>query len=442
MPKTSLNVKPNYCPRWTMQHAVREVIQNAQDCKSLGGTAEYTHRGDTLTVTSTGGGSLDERALVFGETSKADDNRAIGQFGDGLKVALVVFARLGVAVRIDTGRQFWTLSVDDGVVHVITRNKAAATHRDRVVFEIPGVSPEDWREWRKGFLFLTDCANAGPIGGYITPWGTVLTDPSNRGCIYVQGILIERRDRLSCGYNFDRGVVTISRDREVVDGWMLENYIRYMLGHAAKSDAGAAAVVMGMLSNDSEDLRNLSNPGAVFGSDFAAKALASFQGAHGNALAVSSQDEALKAGQNGFSAVLVPLALQKVLESAGLPSVNAAIDRRSTEIAETYAIDSLASDESERLSNVLGWLNSALANAGEPAAIVEVVSFANPSLLGLHDSGTGIVKLARRNLGDTGRTAATLIHEVAHRAGGDGTAAHRQEIERLFGLVAAARFGV
>jgi hypothetical protein len=438
MPKTSLNVKTSYCPRWTMQHAVREVVQNAQDCKSLGGTAEYSHRGDTLTVISTGGGSLDERALVFGETSKADDDRAIGQFGDGLKVALVVFARLGVAVRIDTGRQFWTLSVDDGVVHVITRNKAAATHRDRVVFEIPGVSSDDWLEWRKGFLFLGD---RGAAAGYKTPWGTVLTDAAHRGCIYVQGILIERRDRLACGYNFDRGVVTISRDREVVDSWNMEYIIRHMLGHAAKSDAGAAATVMGMLSNDSEDLRNLGNPFAVFGSEFAAKALQSFQAAHGSALAVSSQDEALKAGQNGFTAVLVPQALRKVLESAGLPSVNAAIDRRSTEITETHTIDSLASDESERLSNVLGWLNSALENAGETAAIVEVVTFANASLLGLHDGATGIVKLARRNLSDTGRTAATLIHEVAHRAGGDGTAAHRQEIERLFGLVAAARFG-
>lgn len=438
MPKTSLNVKISYCPRWTLQHAIREVVQNAQDCKSLGGTAEYTHRGDTLTVTSTGGGSLDERALVFGETSKADDNRTIGQFGDGLKVALVVFARLGVPVRIDTGRQFWTLSVDDGVVHVVTRNKSLATHRDRVVFEIPGVSGDDWREWRKGFLFLQNDSPAG----HVTPWGTVLTDPCHKGCIYVQGILIERRDRLSCGYNFDRGVLTISRDREVVDGWMLENYMRYMLGHAAKSDAGAAAVVMGMLSNDAEDLRNLSNPTAVFGSDFAAKALASFQGAHGNALAVSSQDEALRAGQNGFSAVLVPAALQKVLESAGLPSVNAAIDRRSTEVSEIHAVDSLAEDERERFSNVLGWLNSALVNADEPSAIVDVVTFANPTLLGLHDSATGIVKLARRNLSDTGRLAGTLIHEVAHRAGGDGTPAHRQEIERLFGLVAAARFGV
>ena len=437
MPKTSLNVKPSYCPRWTMQHAVREVIQNAQDCRSLGGTAEYTHRGDTLTVTSTGGGSLDERALVFGETSKADDSRAIGQFGDGLKVALVVFARLGVAVRIDTGKQFWTLSVDDGVVHVVTRNKAAATHRDRVVFEIPGVSSEDWREWRKGFLFLCGDFNAG----YVTPWGTVLTDSNHRGCIYVQGILIERRDRLACGYNFNRGVVTISRDREVVDSWNMEYTIRHMLGHAAKSDAGAAATVMSMLSNDAEDLRNLGNPTAVFGQDFAAKALQSFQAAHGNALAVSSQDEALKAGQNGFSAVLVPLALQKVLESAGLPSVNAAIDRRSTEVAETHSVESLCDDESARLGSVLGWINAALANAGEPYAIVEIVTFANPSLLGLHDSATGIVKLARRNLSDTGRTAATLIHEVAHRAGGDGTAEHRQEIERLFGLVAAARFG-
>jgi hypothetical protein len=342
-----------------------------------------------------------------------------------------------VAVRIDTGRQFWTLSVDGGVVHVITRNKAAATHRDRVVFEIPGVSAEDWREWRKGFLFLQGDSPAG----YQTPWGTVLTDPCHKGCIYVQGILVERRDRLSCGYNFDRGVLTISRDREVVDSWTMEYTIRNMLGHAAKSDAGAAVTVMGMLSNDAEDLRNLSNPGAVFGQDFATKALASFQGAHGNALAVSSQDEALKAGQNGFSAVLVPLALQKVLESAGLPSVNAAIDRRSTEVAETHAVDRLNSDESERLSNVLGWLNAAIANAGEPCAIVEVVTFANPTLLGLHDSATGIVKLARRNLSDTGRTAATIIHEIAHRAGGDGTSAHRQEIERLFGLVAAARFG-
>lgn len=39
---------------------------------------------------------------------------------------------------------------------------------------------------------------------------------------------------------------------------------------------------------------------------------------------------------------------------------------------------------------------------------------------------------------DRQKVISTLVHEVAHRDGRDGTAAHRQSMEKLFGRIIAA----
>ena len=441
MSKISLNVKTSYCPRWGLRQAVREVVQNARDCESRGGTAEYSHSGNTLTVTSTGGGILDERALVFGETSKADDDRAIGQFGDGLKVALVVFARMGIPVRIDTGRQFWTLSVEGGVVHVCTRNKPAAHWRDRVVVTVEGVTGHDWSEWSRDYLWLSPAKSAT-----VTPWGRVLTDQAHAGTIYVQGILIERRPRYTLGYDLYRGSVEISRDREVVMSWQLEAVVRAMLGTMAKTPEHAPRIAA-LLSEGVEDLRGLSNPEATLGKAFCEAQAAAFRARHGDrAVPVLSSEEAAQAAQDGLTGVVVQESLHATLIAGGLRTLRAALAERVTEHRETFALDTLTDAERERLADVTSWFARALAeDDDEPRRTmppVEIVAFHRETILGTHDGATGVVRLARRILSSTRETASTLIHEIAHRAGGDGTAEHRAEIERIAGLLAVARFGV
>lgn len=58
---------------------------------------------------------------------------------------------------------------------------------------------------------------------------------------------------------------------------------------------------------------------------------------------------------------------------------------------------------------------------------------------GLYQSGTDIVTLNRNILKDYGQTLATLIHEVAHRAGGDGSREHQDEMTRIWIVVATAK---
>jgi hypothetical protein len=84
MATIDLNFTLDYCKRWGMREAVREVIQNARDVELQGGSFRVEHdaRRNLLTVTSEGQ-HVTSRALVFGATDKADDPRTIGQFGDG-----------------------------------------------------------------------------------------------------------------------------------------------------------------------------------------------------------------------------------------------------------------------------------------------------------------------------------------------------------------------
>lgn len=83
---------------WTMVSALREILANMLDTKT---EYNYSYNSGIGTIEDKGNG-LPRKAFVIGASSKSTDNTSIGQYGEGLKMALVTSLRYGRRVSIRT----------------------------------------------------------------------------------------------------------------------------------------------------------------------------------------------------------------------------------------------------------------------------------------------------------------------------------------------------
>lgn len=433
MPIFDMNFTDRYCRHWTVANAVREIVANAEDERRIGGTMSVEHKGEKLIVTSHGR-HLTTRALAFGATTKEGDDRTIGKFGDGLKAALAVFLRYEMAVRIDTGREIWTpryIQRDglDRVVAINVRAQPAKYHRERVVFEVEGVTVSDWAEWQKMFLFLSP-----PVDRVETESGSLLRDEALRGAIYCRGIFVERKPDYRYGY--DLNDLQLNRDRAVADSWEVDQAIRRVWDAAAKSFTPARVDLIALLTNhDQRELSISSYSAPTLSPETRDSVVAAFVSAHGaDAVPVSSSDEAARAGQNGVNGVIVPNAMRTILAVGGVKSLADVIAARRESVEKTYSMEEIEPREVDAIQSAIAIFSSAVEGRGESMPTIEIVDFADPSRLGLFVPDSERVLIARKLLAGPRRKLYGIVaHEIAHRAGGDGDAAHREAIEDLMG---------
>ena len=98
MKKCELTISSSYVPNWTIFNAIRELVQNAldQEFVDANNTMNMQYDEDKCELTiSNKNSSLTTNTLLFGSTSKANDENQIGQFGEGYKIATMVLLREG-----------------------------------------------------------------------------------------------------------------------------------------------------------------------------------------------------------------------------------------------------------------------------------------------------------------------------------------------------------
>ena len=96
--KYELTISTKYVPDWTYVEAVRELLQNAIDNEAVDENnkyeAVYLADEEKLNI-SNKSSKLTLDTLLLGVSTKRDDNRTIGQHGEGYKIAFMVLAREG-----------------------------------------------------------------------------------------------------------------------------------------------------------------------------------------------------------------------------------------------------------------------------------------------------------------------------------------------------------
>lgn len=91
MKRISTGISPAYVQNWSVEKAIREIIQNYLDIREeFGVGGRITWERGIAYVRDLGDG-LEMRHLAMGISEKGED--AIGQYGEGLKLAMLVMAR-------------------------------------------------------------------------------------------------------------------------------------------------------------------------------------------------------------------------------------------------------------------------------------------------------------------------------------------------------------
>lgn len=210
-----LPLSKDYVRHWGMAEAVRELIQNALDSES---PFEYEFAEGTLYIISRFA-SLTPKTLLLGSTSKAGKKDAIGSFGEGYKIALLVLTREGYPVKIHNGERTWVPSfvhstLFDAEMLCIT-DLPSDRRREGLVFEVQGLSASDIDAIKASCLHMQDSIGAVTT----TSKGLILREQP--GKLYVGGLYI-CDTKLAFGYDIKPEFLRLERDRQTVSTFDLQ----------------------------------------------------------------------------------------------------------------------------------------------------------------------------------------------------------------------------
>ncbi len=208
----------NYVAHWGLKEAVRELFQNALDCDS---PFDVQFKDNILEITSVNS-TLQARSLLLGATTKNDDPKSIGQFGEGYKIAMLVLVRLGKFVQILNGKFSWVPTfreskIYDGekTLHVIEHKHDVKGHVG-LKFRICGITDDEYELIRLSCIHLWDDEQRGTYTQ--TSMGRIYPFPNK---LYVNGLYVCDTE-LNHSYDVLPEFITLERDRQTVSSWDLK----------------------------------------------------------------------------------------------------------------------------------------------------------------------------------------------------------------------------
>ena len=216
-----LSLVKTYVASWGLAQAVRELIQNALDSDSPF-VYEFRENDGTFSLwLNSEYSALTPQSLLLGATSKAESETAIGSFGEGYKIALLVLTRLGYPVDILNGDLRWAprfrmSRVFGEEVLVIDETWLGDRSHKGLTFRVSGLSADDVESIKASCIRMQD--SVGAIKR--TMYGDILLDQA--GMLYVGGLFICETE-LTYGYNILPKFIKLERDRQTVDSYDLRD---------------------------------------------------------------------------------------------------------------------------------------------------------------------------------------------------------------------------
>jgi hypothetical protein len=413
-------------PGWNDWEGYREMVQNGIDSEvEFGAPLKVTHLGTTLRIENDGA-TLSREALLLGTSSKAGRSDMIGKFGEGLKLGILALVRNGHAVKIRTGSEVWTASIERSERYdanvLCFHIKSGNEDKRRVRVEISDVSAVEWELLKPRFRRLV---KAKPDTSVETDRGTLLLDEASRGQVFVKGIYVQTDPRLNAGYDFR--YCDVDRDRKMISSWDLRWECGKIWTAAAASRPDLMCTIFTMALEDKSDVEGLEHNAAyapqVVKADIAKQFAAKF-GA--DAVPVATLAESAEVEHLGKRGVVVSKSLGAMLATT-MGSKDELQKQMREEVTKTLSWGDLSEGQKANLLDSVKLIATV-----RPACKlddVDVVEFRS-NLMGQYKGGRLLI--ASRLLDDRDETLATLVHEFAHHEGSDGEKNHVMAIENLW----------
>lgn len=241
--KVQYPISPNYVKSWGVKEAIRELIQNAMDSDK-----DFTITQEAGTICIQNHGAFSLNALLLGNSEKADG--AIGCHGEGMKLAMLILAREGIAHCIYSGNYHFFGSIE---THEQLGAVFCINYMDEVNLVVnDNVRPEDT------VVYIDTDVSYQSV--YI-PGAEPGIRYTNEKALYIAGLKVCELPDFAYSYNMPHGTVKLDRDRSAVDSITIEKFaanqllakgdydhIAFLL-HEGKSDVDMIPIVASVEQN-------------------------------------------------------------------------------------------------------------------------------------------------------------------------------------------------
>jgi len=418
MPTIETSLSATYQPTLTAIWALREIgsnaIDGAQRYKSEGRgelSFDYDPYRQRLTV-SNKGVTVPSSALLMGTSQARQEAAAIGQFGEGLPMALLVLARLGLSVTIHNGIDRWSpairFSESFGSPVLVIETRRMRKDRGRFSVEINGVSPEQYDQFCS--LFLTMDEGFDSSLSYSADSGEkVLLQERYRGKIYSKGVFVCRHEELAFGYDLQ---APLNRDRSMMRDADIQSYAIETLFsvHRDFPENVLRDVVLRLMDNpECMEVRDRYSS-LAYSDTLQRTAVELFKERYGeNALASSSEADDAACRSLGRKGVqldgAIGYAVRRVLGSPG----DILVDRENEIVSKDVE---LSGDQEKSLALLRALIKSAYGKSTK----IEPVTFVGKSTKVTYNEDTKVIRVAVEALDEFGETlpvvcdAARAVH--------------------------------
>ena len=430
--KIPLTISESYCKDWGIFEALREFMQNGRDEIRRGCTFDAWYLSQKQQVRMiTKGAVLTRETLLLGTSDKRGRSDMLGQHGEGYKIGSLALLRLNKGVRIRTGTEVWTPAIEFSKkfgANVITFDIVGGRkQRDEVVIEVNGITEEEWDLVKWKFLFLDE--HSFTVAE--SPAGSILLGA--RGHLYVDGLYVCQVADFVHGYSFLPQGVNLDRDRRMIssfDGKTGTSQIWEAL--YMKDTEKYGDMVDRMLAEDRPDVEHFKYNWCV--SEKARDQVAArFVEKHGEkAVPVMNIAESRELEFFGRKGEVVKADGLRAILGQKIGTLYTVKKEVAAEIQAEYSTVDLSPEEAKNLLLARDFVGM---GTTRDVPAIEIVDFGDPGVLGLRKEGR--IFVAKKTLSDPKETIKTVVEEVAHVAGDDGTHSHVEEIHEIYATAVA-----
>lgn len=217
-------ISENYVSNWGVVQAIREIYQNFIDYGEFNVVINKITENHSSVRISNDFKPDSWEFLKIGFSKKKDGS--IGQHGEGLKLAGLVFKRNDKMFRIYStiGRADAAYYEDDklGTCYGLSISDMTS-NKFEVYFE---ADTEDIEIFKEGYIQSNDVLHKSHYGNIVN---------KKAGNIYVGGLYVCRLNGLKYALDFKPSFVSLGRDRDVPSTWDMEYYTNQIINSCSKN---------------------------------------------------------------------------------------------------------------------------------------------------------------------------------------------------------------